>query len=83
MENKMVSSIKIRAFNEEKGTAVVRFSWNSLTWKKLKLITINLFGEYIFESSNAWEQDRTFRIHELKLNEWIPVVTEMKEKEEE
>lgn len=83
MENKMVSSIKIRAFNEEKGTAVVRFSWNSLTWKKLKLITINLFGEYIFESPNVWEQDRTFRIHELKLNEWIPVVTEMKEKEEE
>ena len=83
MENKMVNSIKIRAFDEEKGTAVVRFSWNSLTWKKLKLITINLFGEYIFEPINAWEQDRTFRIHELKLNEWIPVVTEMKEKEEE
>ena len=78
----MANSIKIRSFDEKKGTAVVRFSWNSLTWKKIKLVMINLFGEYVFESPNVWEQDRTFRIHELKLNEWIPVITEMKEEEQ-
>ena len=79
MSTELTALIKIRSFNEEEGTVVARFSGNSLAWKKLKLIMINLFGEYVFESPHIWERDRTFRIHELKLNEWVPVIAELKE----
>ena len=78
----MINSIKIKSINTEKGTMVARFSWNSNVWKKLEIVSINLFGEYILQSPNKWEQDRTWRIHEVKLNEWIPVITEMKETSE-
>lgn len=70
---------KLKSVNLEKGTVVVRFSWDSLCWRKMEIVSVNLFGELIIESSKSWEKGTKYRIltrdPEKELNDWIPVVT--------
>ena len=70
---------KIKKIDLQKGTVVVRFAWDLLVWRKLKIISVNLFGELIVEPLNVWEKGVRYRIlttdAEKELGEWIPVVT--------
>lgn len=69
-------SIKIKKLDLENGVAVVRLSWDSLTWRKMKVESVDLFNGLTLVPVSAYiDKGTKYRTQSSELGKWLPVET--------